>query len=133
MFLLVLPDCAIGAVIRYDDLRLGAILNGSRQFLAGHQDAAVADEHDRHAVLLRKARGDARRYAEAHGSADGSEQQIGRRHLPVAVHPRRHIAGIRGDNRVIRRRFRNGRDHCAEIDAVFRLLCFELHETFDER
>ena len=115
---LVGADGAVAAIVGNDHLDLGAILHGGGDLLAGHQHAAVADEHDGHAGGIGERRRDGAGHAEPHGAGDDADQQIVGRHLPVAMHPGRHVAGIERDRRGLRRLRRDRHDHLAEINPV---------------
>ena len=113
---LVHADRAVAAIVDQDDEQVGAILRGGRQFLAVHQEIAVAGDADHRAVLEAERGGDRGGEAVAHRARGRRELGRHRPVAPVAVPPAGEIAGAVADDGVLGELVAHRRDARAEVE-----------------
>ena len=111
-------DRAVAIVVEHQEDDPEAVLDRGRQLVDREEEAAVADDgHDLPARVAERRR-DARRDAEAHRAGCEPEQPPPAGAAEVPVHPRREVAGVDRDDRVVRREPVERGDDGAEDDPV---------------
>src|SRR5436309_16038465 len=93
---------AVHRVVEQQDNRPDPLADGCRQLLPSHHKAAITAKSDDDAAGISELRGDGRRHAIAHRAAGRTELPPRPAVLQKAVWPAAEIAGIRGDDRVLR-------------------------------
>lgn len=116
-------DRAVGAIVDDDHEQIAAVLDGRCEFLAVHQEIAVARQCHDHPAGAAERRGDRGGDAIAHRAGGRRELCAGAGIGPVAMPPAREVSGAVADDRVLGQRGAHCGDAGAEIhcDALARL------------
>ena len=123
-------DRAVHAVIGDDPNDLETILCGGCHFLTGHEQAAIASEHDHVAIGMNKFRGNPCRRSVAHRSAGRCQLGFVAPILVISVNPDTVIAGTVGDNRVVGQGLIEMCDDRPEIEGTGDVLWLEARQIF---
>ena len=98
--LLVHADRAVHLVVEHQHDRRDAMMERGGDLLPGHQEAAVADQADHHAIRIRDLRADRGRHAVAHRAVGRADIALAVAEVDEARRPAGEIAGIGRDQRI---------------------------------
>ena len=118
MPLLLDADRGVASILGQDHLEGQLPLGAERELVAGHQEAAVADETDDRPFRMAERRRDRGRDTETHGARDRREQPLRRREGHDPIDRRAESAGIDRDDGISRQVASDDFDHGLEGHAV---------------
>ena len=110
-------DGAVPLVVEDQDDRVCAHAHGGLQLHHRHGEASVAADGHGDPVGLVQRRGHRGGQAEAHGARGRADERPGAPEAEAACQPAAHVAGVRGEDGVVREHAPQGLDDATGVDA----------------